>query len=147
MPSSVAASNCGAENLRNQSRLSSNSAASRRHFAQDSRCRRKASASRAGRSSPAKSGISFSACVHRIVRASSQIGGAFGARLLGTALVVHFDAAAIIGDKSAASFVPEVCRIVDDYQSGTELPRSKGFADLNYACSPITSYGVSEFVL
>jgi len=45
-------------------------------------------------------------------------------------LVVTFDSSAMIGGNPLGSFVPEICRIQDDYQSGTELPHSKAVAIL-----------------
>src|SRR5262249_29682243 len=56
---------------------------------------------------------------------------AFGVRGPGTALVVNFDSTAMIEDRPTASLVPEICRIQDDYQSGSKPPRSKGAP-----CSP-----------
>ncbi|HKC89385.1 MAG TPA: hypothetical protein VKG02_25610 [Blastocatellia bacterium] len=57
---------------------------------------------------------------------------AFGLRLLGTALVVHLDGAAMMKRKPTASLVQGFCRIGDDYQSGSKQPHSKGAADLIY---------------
>ena len=59
-----------------------------------------------------------------------EMATALGVRGLGTALVVIFDSAAMIEDRPTASFIPEICRIEDDYQSGSKPPHSKGFADL-----------------
>jgi hypothetical protein len=44
---------------------------------------------------------------------------------LEAALVVSFNSAAMIGEVTTVSFVSEICRFKDDYQSGTELPHFK----------------------
>jgi hypothetical protein len=50
--------------------------------------------------------------------------------MLGAALVVNFDSMAMIVGKPLGSFALKIHGIQDDYQSGTELPHSKGSADL-----------------
>ena len=58
-----------------------------------------------------------------------QIGEAFGVRMLGAALVVISDST-YFRDKRHRAIVSDHCRSVEvDYQSGTKLPHSKGFAD------------------
>jgi len=53
-------------------------------------------------------------------------------RVLGTALVVIFR---FCGNdlelEPTASFVPEFCRVKDDYQSGSKHPHSKGCRHFN----------------
>jgi len=52
-------------------------------------------------------------------------------RLLGTALVVHLYAAAMMERKPTTSLVQGFCRIGDDFQSGSKQPHSKGCRPLN----------------
>jgi hypothetical protein len=54
---------------------------------------------------------------------------AFGVRLLGAALVVDFGFVAMIGAPPTGSCAIEIPGNQDDYQSGAELPHSKGSAD------------------
>jgi hypothetical protein len=60
------------------------------------------------------------------IRCNQYYDGVFGARLLGAALVVNSDYAALTGENPLRSFATEICRIQDDYQSGPERPHSKG---------------------
>jgi hypothetical protein len=52
----------------------------------------------------------------------------------GSPLVV----APIVSNQAHCALVPKFCGSGDDYQSGTKLPHSKGFADLIYAQDSIT---------
>jgi len=56
----------------------------------------------------------------------NQIGGAFGVRALGTALVVHFYALAMMEGKPSRLLSLDSMESADDYQSGPERPHSKG---------------------
>jgi hypothetical protein len=60
-----------------------------------------------------------------------EMAAAFGVRLLGTALVVNFDSAAMIGEGAHLGPLPQKSvESGDDYQSGSKQPHSKGSADL-----------------
>src|SRR5262249_39471994 len=71
----------------------------------------------------------------------------FGVRELGPALVVHWPLRQLRVTKPIAPFVSEVRESEDDYQSGTKLPHSKGFADAIGAWASIKRLVVLIFTL
>src|SRR5262245_51654694 len=75
-------------------------------------------------------GNSWSVQIKAEYNQTREIATAFGVRLLGTALVVNCGSAAMTWKEPTSPFVSEICRIRDDYQSGSKQPHSKGSADL-----------------
>ena len=74
---------------------------------------------------------------------------AFGVRVAWYRFGSPFDAAAMIGNSPTASFVPKVCRIGGDYQSGTKLPALQRLrlSDLRTVFKYIETYSLLLWLL